>query len=377
MRIGFDLRPFLKEETGVGIYFRNLLFTLAKIDRTNEYFLFSSSWKDRFEPAKVPSFARRKFRDLRYPVKAINFLWYRMGWPALDVFFKTALDLTHSPTPLPLPTNGKKVITVYDLFFFEHPELTDRETRQTFLRGVADSVENADGIVTISHSTEDQIVRRFCVDREKIRVISPGIDLDKWKQVEQQDLDRIKTDFDLPPDFLLFVGAFEPRKNLPNLLRALKIVHDRYRKIPLVLIGRKGQDSDNVRKGIQDLELESWVKVLGYMDDTKLKCVYRLASLFVFPSLWEGFGIPLLEAMASRLPIVTSRISALPEIARDAAEYADPQDPGDIAAKIIDVLANRDLREKITSAGEKRVQYYSWERAAAETLDFYRILMEK
>jgi len=376
MRIGFDLRPFLREETGVGIYFKNLLFTLAKIDRTNEYFLFSSSWKDRFKPLKIPSFAKMKFLDLRYPVKVINFLWYRLGWPALDIFFKTRLDLTHSPTPLPLPTKGKKIITVYDLFFLEFPELTNDEARRNFSRGIEDSVKNADGIVTISHFTEGQLIQRFLVDREKIRVISPGIDLGNWKQIERQDLERIKTNLKLPSDFLLFVGAHEPRKNLPNLLKALRLVHDRYRKVPLVLVGRKGQDSDNVQKDIQKLALDSWVKTLGYMDEAELKYVYRLASVFVFPSLWEGFGIPLLEAMASGLPIVTSRTSALPEIAQDAAVYTDPNDPEDIATKIIHVLKDQTLRDKLISAGEKRVEFFSWEKVASEALNFYQSVMQ-
>jgi glycosyltransferase involved in cell wall biosynthesis len=111
------------------------------------------------------------------------------------------------------------------------------------------------------------------------------------------------------------------------------------------------------------------------MDDTELKNIYRVASAFVFPSLWEGFGIPLLEAMASRLPIVTSRTSALPEIAQDAAVYADPHDPEDIATKIIHVLKDHSLRDKLVSAGEKRVKFFSWEKAAAEALNFYKSVM--
>jgi glycosyltransferase involved in cell wall biosynthesis len=377
MRIGFDMRPFLREETGVGIYFKNLLFSLAEIDRTNEYFLFSSSWKDRFQAEKIPAFSRMKFLDVRFPVKVINFAWYKLGWPAMDIFFKTGLDLTHSPTPLPLPTRGKKIVTVYDLFFWEHPRLTDKDARRNFLRRFEDSVRNADGVVTISRFTEDQLIQRGLVDRKRIRVLSPGIDLENWERINSHDLERIKTNFDLPPDFLLFVGAFEPRKNLPALLKALRIVHDRYLKIPLVLVGRKGRDSENVRSGIRKLDLDSWVKILGYMDASELKNVYRLASVFVFPSLWEGFGIPLLEAMACRLPIVTSGKSALPEIAQDAAVYADPDDPEEIAAKIIDVLRDRTLREKLVAAGQERVRFFRWETAASGALEFYQAVMRE
>ena len=119
MRIGFDVRPFLKEETGIGIYFKNLLFSLSQIDQDNEYYLFSSSFKDRFLTHKIPPFSRMRFRDFPIPVKAVSFFWNKLGWPPLDYFFKTGLDLTHSPSPLILPTKGKKVITVYDLFFMD------------------------------------------------------------------------------------------------------------------------------------------------------------------------------------------------------------------------------------------------------------------
>jgi glycosyltransferase involved in cell wall biosynthesis len=376
MRIGYDLRPFLKEETGVGVYFKNLLFNLAKTDRLHEYYLFSSSWKDRFDPDKIPPFGRKKFVDLRYPVKAINFLWYRMGWPSLDFFFREKLDLTHSPTPLPLPTAGKKIVTVYDLFFLEFPDLTNDEARRNFSRGIERSVKNADGIVTISRFTEEHLVQKFSIAPEKIRVISPGIDLEHWTQVQPQEAARIKKKYGLPSEFLLFVGAFEPRKNLQNLLKALKIVHCRFGEIPLVLVGRKGLDSENVREAIGELGLDDWVKMPGYVGDAELRYIYRQASVFVFPSIWEGFGIPLLEAMACRLPIVTSRTSAIPEIAQAAAAYADPRDPEDIAARVVQVLEDQDLRDKLVSEGENRVAYFSWEKVADQTLEFYQSVGE-
>jgi len=377
MRIGLDLRPFLSGETGVGIYFKNLLFALAKIDRTNEYFLFSSSLKDRFNPKKIPFFAKKSFLDLRYPVKVINFLWYRLGWPTLDSFFKKKLDLTHSPSPLPLPTKGKKIITLHDLFFLDFPEMVDREARQYFSRKINKSLHEADGIVVVSHFTEQQLVERFVLDKEKIRVIHHGIDLKKWEASESESLERTKKSFDLPSVFLLFVGAHEPRKNLPNLLKALKIVHDRHQKIHLVLVGRKGRDSANVQRGIQKLDLGSWVKMVGYLTEKELRNIYRLASVFVFPSLWEGFGIPLLEAMASGLPIVTSRFSALPEIAKNAAVYVNPEDPEDIAEQIIHVLRDENLQEYLVLAGKERVRVFRWDRAASDTLDFYKSVMER
>ena len=173
--------------------------------------------------------------------------------------------------------------------------------------------------MTISHFTERQLVERFVFDMDKMRVIHPGINLKEWGMHDSESLKQIRDSLALPSDFLLFVGAQEPRKNLPRLLESLKLIHDRYQKIPLVLVGRRGLDSDNVQKNIQKLGLDSWVKTVGYVNENELKYIYGLASAFVFPSLMEGFGIPLLEAMACGVPIVTSRTSALPEIAQDVA----------------------------------------------------------
>jgi len=377
MRLGFDVRPFLKEETGVGVYFKQLLSKLAEIDEKNEYFLFSSSMKDRFDHGKIPAFAKIKFVDLRIPVKIINGMWFKWGWPTLDVIFRTNLDLAHSPTPFPLPTRGKKIVTIHDLFFLDSPDMTDKDAKKIYSRKIQRFLEEADGIVAVSHYTAQQLLERFVLDKEKIRIIHHGIDIDEWAASEGESLERTKASFNLPADFLLFVGAHEPRKNIPCLLKALRVVHDRYGKIPLVLVGRMGLDSAKIEKNIQELGLDSWVRMVGYVNKAELKHIYKLASVFVFPSLVEGFGIPLLEAMACDLPIVASRSSAIPEVAQDASVYIDPQDPVDLATKIIQVLKDRDLRENLVSAGKNRVRSFSWEKTALETLDFYQTIYRR
>jgi glycosyltransferase involved in cell wall biosynthesis len=377
MRIGFDIRPFLREETGVGVYFRNLLFSLAKIDKTNEYFLFTSSLKDRFSPKKIPPLEKKHFREFSYPVKIVNFFWQRLGWPPLDFFFKSRLDLTHSPTPLPLPTKGKKIVTVYDIFFLDFPELADKEARRSLAQRMEHTLQKADGIVTISRFTAQQLRERFDVEGKRIKIVYPGIDRSYWENVDQKRLEQTKANYGLPSDFLLFVGASEQRKNLLNLLEAVKIIHSRYKKITLVLIGPKGQDYKNLKTRIQQLELDAWVKMFGYLDDDELKNFYRLASAFIYPSLWEGFGIPLLEAMACGVPVVTSQTSALPETGGEAAVYTDPKNPEDIAEKTIQVLEDDILKERLISAGKKRIQSFRWENAACDLLRFYEFIMER
>jgi glycosyltransferase involved in cell wall biosynthesis len=389
MRFGFDLRPFLRFETGVGVYFRNLLSELARLDAENEYYLFSASWKDRFPPEKVPPFKRRHFRDLRWPVKAVNLGWYRLGRPSLDSVFGARLDLTHSPTPLPLPTRGLKIVTVCDLFFMDYPGKADAQARRHFLKRTEASLRRADGIVTISEFTKRALRDRFGLDEAKIKVTPLGLSrafqspappspptsavlADVSAEVGVGNpVSATLRKYDLPGEFLLFVGATEARKNLPRLIEALAVVHRSFRPVPLVLVGREGGDHARVLAEIRARGLEAWVRLPGYLPESEVGALYRAASAFVFPSYCEGFGLPLLEAMACGLPAAASDVSALPEVGGDAALYFRPEDPEDIAAKIIRLLSDEDLRAALRARGRERARAFTWEKTAAETLAFY------
>jgi glycosyltransferase involved in cell wall biosynthesis len=372
MRLGFDLRPFLREETGVGTYLRNLLFELARLDRANEYFLFSASWKDRFAAAKVPSFARGRFRDRRVPVKLLNFFWQRWGVPPLDWFVGARLDLTHSATPLLLPTKGRKIITVHDLFFMDRPSFVGREAGRVFFRRAADAFRRSDGIVTFSAFTRDELVTRFDVLAGKVRVIPHGLDRRFLEDVSAAEREEFRTAHHLPPSFLLFVGAQEPRKNLPRLLEALKIVHLHGHSLALVLAGPPGADTPVIRETARRLGLDRWLTMTGYLSPAELRKIYRLAAVFVFPSLCEGFGLPLVEAMASGLPVVAAMNSAMPEVCGDAALFCRAEDPESIAEKIQVVLESGPVRQELAAKGRRRALAFRWDKAAAETLEFYR-----
>lgn len=376
MRIGIDIRPFLKEETGVGVLFKNFLFALAGIDENNEYFLFSSSFKDRFDQKKIPSFKQGHFIDCRIPVKAVNFAWYRMNWPPLDFFFRTKLDLTHSPTPLILPTRGKKIVTLYDLFFFEYPLLTDSESRKNFTGRIRSSLKKADGVMTISNESRDRILHYFPAIKNKLKVIYPGIDQTFWDDEKTAEKEMFRSRQNLPLSFLLFVGATEARKNLINLLEAYSLVREKHSSLCLVLAGRRGEDHARVQDKIRELKLENSVKMINYLEEHSLRFLYSLAELFVFPSWYEGFGIPLLEAMACGVPIAASQTGALPEVGGDAALYFDPENPEDIADKILILLEDTSVRRRLIAAGKKRVSLFRWEKTAVETLEFYNSVNE-
>ena len=371
MRFGFDLRPFLKYETGVGVYFRNLLFELARIDRENEYCLFSASWKDRFPAEKLPPFTHRRFRDLRLPVRAVNFAWYRFGRPRLDRVFGGPLDLTHSPTPLPLPTRGRRIVTVCDLFFMDYPGRADAEARRHFLRRTESALRRADGVVTISEFTAAALRERFGLDAAKIKVTPLGLSRPFLEVPVPGAAEATRRALGLPEEFLLFVGATETRKNLPRLIEALSIVHKTHRPVPLVLVGREGGDQARVLAEIAARGLADWVRMPGYLPEPQVRDLYRTATAFVFPSYCEGFGLPLVEAMACGLPSAVSGVSALPEVGGDAALYFAPDDPKEMAAAIIRLLTDAGLRGTLRARGRERARLFTWEKTAAATLAFY------
>ena len=371
MRIGVDIRPFLSRETGVGTWLRNLLFELARLDRANEYCLFSASWKERFAPERVPPFARARLRDVRLPVRAVNALWSRLSWPPFESFFGGRIDLTHSPTPLPLPGRSRKIVTVHDLFFLEDPRRSVREARRVFARKAGAALASADGIVAVSEFARTSILERFPAGAERIAVVPHGLDRAFLEDIPFSSLEETRRRLRLPERFILFVGAVEKRKNLTTLLEALSLIRGGGEPVELVVAGREGEGSDEFSSAVSRLGLSPSVRVLGYLDDGDVRALYRLARLFVLPSLCEGFGLPLLEAMASGVPAAVSRAGALPEVGGDAAAYFDPEDAAGMARVIAELLADEGRRRVLADKGKARSAGFSWTEAARRTLVLY------
>jgi glycosyltransferase involved in cell wall biosynthesis len=196
------------------------------------------------------------------------------------------------------------------------------------------------------------------------------------EDVPAAELKATRKRCNLPPSFLLFVGAQVPRKNLVRFVEALKIVHLQGIQIPLVLVGPEGEDSETIRTKAEKLGIGHWVTTTGYLEEKDIRNAYRLASAFVLPSLCEGFGMPLVEAMASGLPVAASRISAIPEVCRDAAVYFQPEDAESMAEKVVLILEDEDLRKRLIARGKERARDFSWKKAATEMLAFYESLIQ-
>ena len=224
------------------------------------------------------------------------------------------LDLTHSPAPLPLPTKGRRIVTVCDLFFLDEPGLADPGARKHFVKRAASALREADGIVAISEYTKSALLERFPLDPARIRVTHLGVEEGRRTPPDPGSIERTRAVLGLPSEFLLFVGASEPRKNLPALIDALALVHERGTKIPLVIVGRTGAGHAALLDRIAARGLADRVKLTGYLPDAEVRNLYHSAAALVFPSSCEGFGLPLLEAMAAGLPAAVSRSGALPEI---------------------------------------------------------------
>jgi len=372
MRIGFDIRPFLKHETGVGVYFRNLLAELAKIDAENEYVLFSASWKDRFPADRIPLPEKWRLIDKKWPVRAVDGLWSRLRWPTLDRIAGTRLDLTHSPTPLLLPTRGRTIVTVCDLFFLDFPGQADKQARTHFRKRIAAALRDADAIVTISEYTKNELRERFGLDPAKITATLLGLNPVFRSDPAPTEIEAVRRAFVLPAEFLLFVGATEPRKNLLGLIDALALVHARGRKIPLAIVGRPGGDADRLERRIGERGLGEWVHRPGYLDDLEVRALYHAASALVFPSFREGFGLPLIEALACGLPAAVAGAGALPEVGGEAALYFNPDDPADIAETLLRILDDNGLRRVLRAKGRERARLFRWEKTAEETLALYK-----
>jgi glycosyltransferase involved in cell wall biosynthesis len=279
-------------------------------------------------------------------------------------FYKTTYDIYFQPSFIPNPNiKAKKVIcTVHDFSFKLQPEWHPKERIDYFCENF-DLVKKADHIITGSNFTKQEIIGYMQIPDEKISVIYHGVNHDLYKEYPQDELQETKNKFDLREDFLLFVGSIEPRKNLLTLLKAYSLL-EKEDRIPLVLVGFKGWENEQIMQEIRNNKDD--IRYLGYVSDVELAHIYNLSTLFVYPSLYEGFGLPPLEAMSCGTTVIVSNAASLSEVCGDAAIYVDPSDPIDIKNKILTAQRDKKLREDLAIKGKKQAASFSWDKAAQE-----------
>lgn len=303
----------------------------------------------------------------KYRVIGPRKLWTQIALP-LDLFLhRPRPDVFFTPTHYtprfsPIPA----VISIMDLSFIFYPEMFKKSDLFQLTNWTAYSVRKATKILTISKASKDDIIKIYKVKSSKVEVIYPGIKagfrMDKKENI-------------IEGEYILFVGTLQPRKNIVRLIEAFSQVVKKHPKIKLVIVGKKGWLYEDILNAPQKFSVEEKVTFLDFVSNEELASLYQHALCFVLPSLYEGFGLPVLEAMKYDCPVITSNVSSLPEAGGEAALYIDPLDVSDIARKLEKIITDPDLRKELIEKGKKQIKKFSWEKSAQETLKVLQILV--
>lgn len=390
MKIGIDCRTILNPEkgegAGVGHYTYQLVRHLLKIDKKNTYFLFF----DRLVQRKRLT----KFRQKNVLIRFFPFDQYKKLIPADYMHFlvnaavsREELDVFHSPNlVMPSIYKGPSVVTVHDLSFYKFPETIPLQESRSLKKIIPNILKEADKIIAVSKATAKDLEEIFNLPRKKIKVIYHGIDRRFFRKRGLAEIKKIKKKYKISNNYLLFLGTFEPRKNIVRLIEAYErfrngLIHssisqkkDFFSKYQLVLAGAEDKNSKKIKEKIFKSRYRKDIILPGYIAADDLGRLFSGADLFIFSSLYEGFGLPIIEAMAKRVPVITSNVSSMPEVSQDAALLIDPYDVAQMAQAIYDVLTDKRLNKKLRDRGLKRAKNFKWEKCAKETLAIYKQL---
>ncbi len=378
MRIGIDCRKILNpskgEAVGIGHYIYQLVRHLLKINTTDQFVLF---FDKSVEQRRLKKFKQDNVKIIFFPFSEYQNFVSRFYSDHLvsAILQREKLDLYHSPCFNTLPPYQKKsVITVHDLTIFKCPELF---CKKEYLEAqkIADIIlPQVNKIIVPSHATKNDIIEMFSVNAQNIKVISHGLDKRFFKKATDEQINAIKKKYSLQKKYILFLGTLDLRKNISGMLRAFKKFKERTIKdnYQLVLAGNPGKNIEQIKKEIKQLNLTKQVILPGYIEAEDLVPLFSGAVVFLFPTLYEGFGLPVIEAMASNCPVITSNTSALPEIVDGKALLVNPHSVSDIFKALIKIIDYPQLADDLRQAGKEWVKQFSWEETVKETLILYK-----
>jgi glycosyltransferase involved in cell wall biosynthesis len=369
MKVAIDIRR--AGDYGIGTYLRNVINQLARLDRESEYLLIG-----REEHIAEFDALPNNFRLLPYAAPPGSFRTHLHLPLVLD---REAVDLLHMPwfyAPAMVPC--KLIMTVHDLTDLVYPPPGPRLVQTGRLWFARRALEKASRIIAVSHAARRELERAFGVPGEKIEVIYDALDERITREPLPAEADRILERHAVNRPYVLYAGNIKPHKNLPRLIEAFAVVkaeladHPEYSELKLLVIGDELAKHPDLRRTVVRTRLREDVRFLGFVPHNVLRVFYSRARAFLFPSLYEGFGLPPLEAMAHGTPVVTSNVSSMPEVVGQAALLVNPENVFDIARGIRQALTDMPLREELVRRGYEQVQRYSWQRTAEEVLRIYR-----
>ncbi|OGI26641.1 MAG: hypothetical protein A2359_00790 [Candidatus Moranbacteria bacterium RIFOXYB1_FULL_43_19] len=374
MRIGIDLRCLEEEKiSGVGEYALEIVRNLLEIDRENQYVIFSNSFKEKGKNFSfLENYPHVKVSRFRYSNKLLNLLLWYFGWPKLDELIGDA-DIFFAPNInfLAVSKNCKLVTTFHDLSFERFPEFFTAKTRlwHFYFVNPRRIAQRSNRVIAVSRSTRNDLNEIYKIDAGKISVIQHGVSED-YKIISRNDskMLEVQKKYSLPYKFILYLGNIEPRKNIESFVRAFsKLQKDdpALRKYKLVLVGKTSPLCE-------DMAAKNDILAVGYIDREDRPFVYNLASLFVYPSFFEGFGMPVLEAMACGTPVIASNNSSIPEIAGKSALMISPNRSDELCKAIRNILSNDKLYNRLRERGLKQSKNFSWKKCAEKTLEIFK-----
>jgi glycosyltransferase involved in cell wall biosynthesis len=381
MKIAFESTPLsMLKKTGIQYYAAYLIKELLLKFPDNEYtynFFCIKHKKEKFET--INGLAKNPSMIHWFPfTNECQFSVFTKVIPIpYHAIFKEKCQVTHFFNYLiPSGVKGKKVVNVHDMTSKAFPETTNKFKLMLDIE-LKNSCKRADKIITVSNFSKEEIVKYLSVNPDKIAVTPLGVDTNIFYPLrDQNSLLNIKKKFGIRDSYFLYIGTIEPRKNIKRMIEAYAILKEKYRDIPqLILAGQLGWNYDSIFKSISENRLENEVKYINYISDEDKPLLLNGAFLFIYPSLYEGFGLPPLEAMACGIPVITSNVASLPEVVGDAALIVNPFDIDSIFNGMECLISDRELREDLSRKAISQAKRFSWSNTASMTMNVYQSVL--
>lgn len=380
MKVALELQPCLKNRSGIGIYTYELAIRLQ-------------NFKDISLDGHIFNFFKRN--DLNADLEGLKcsqricklfpYGIYRRIWHILPISYRNLfpfqMDITHFFNFIVPPgVQGKVINTIYDITYLKYPETMDKKNLIRIKKDIDYSIKRSDRIVTISENSKKDLIDFLGIRENKIEIIPPAVNQEQYSNCfSNKQKGFIKQKYGLPDQYVLYMGTLEPRKNIERLIKSFYDLQSQITEpdLYLVIAGKKGWQYETIFQLVKELDLIKQVIFTGYVEENDKALVYQMAKVFIFPSLYEGFGMPILEAMAAGVPVVTSNVSSMPEVAGDAALLVNPIETAELVNALKIMLKNEQIRQDYIERGYQQIKRYTWEISVNKLYELYMKLMKE